>query len=365
MADVTRKGLLQPIDVHGLLAAREAGILTSSMPTGEMSAVEPSMRDQIAQWLATMISDDENRQRYVAQKAGGAMDLVPGLGAAVGGDEAGRDIGAGNYLSGGLGLAMSAIPGAKAAKKGIKAFHASPHDFDAFDMSKIGTGEGTQMEGRGLYFGQAPDVADFYQESTVKDLMARKANDAQPMHPDQRRRMVDDIVKIIEDEGVSALDEYEPPRGFGKAWGAAVTEAKKVGGTKGTRYEVNINADIADFYDLDKPLNQQPPHLIDAINRVGRKPEFALDRIPDDAKRFDLAPLFKNDAAVEDLKRHGVPGLKYWDQFSRQEGDGTKNLVVFDDKIIDIVSKYGIAGALGAGMISQQMAEQLQSQGYT
>ena len=61
MADVTRKGLLQPIDVQGLLAARDMGLL-GSMPTGEMSAVDPSMRDQIAWWLGSMVSDDPRRQ---------------------------------------------------------------------------------------------------------------------------------------------------------------------------------------------------------------------------------------------------------------------------------------------------------------
>ena len=40
----------------------------------------------------------------------------------------------------------------------------------------------------------------------------------------------------------------------------------------------------------------------------------------------------------------------------------SRNYVVFSDEIIDIVKKYGIAGALGAGLITQQMADQLQAQ---
>jgi hypothetical protein len=36
--------------------------------------------------------------------------------------------------------------------EGIKAFHGSPHDFDKFDMSKIGTGEGAQAYGHGHVF---------------------------------------------------------------------------------------------------------------------------------------------------------------------------------------------------------------------
>ena len=35
---------------------------------------------------------------------------------------------------------------------GIVAYHGSPHSFDQFDTSKIGTGEGEQAYGHGLYF---------------------------------------------------------------------------------------------------------------------------------------------------------------------------------------------------------------------
>jgi hypothetical protein len=44
------------------------------------------------------------------------------------------------------------------------AFHGSPHIFDAFDMSKIGSGEGAQSYGHGLYFAEAPGVAKSYQD---------------------------------------------------------------------------------------------------------------------------------------------------------------------------------------------------------
>src|SRR5262245_55536961 len=34
---------------------------------------------------------------------------------------------------------------------GLTAYHGSPHSFDAFDIGKIGTGEGAQAYGHGLY----------------------------------------------------------------------------------------------------------------------------------------------------------------------------------------------------------------------
>jgi hypothetical protein len=47
-----------------------------------------------------------------------------------------------------LGNKIGALPDA------ITTYHGSPHDFDEFDMSKIGTGEGAQAYGRGLYFAE-------------------------------------------------------------------------------------------------------------------------------------------------------------------------------------------------------------------
>src|SRR5690349_16750001 len=48
----------------------------------------------------------------------------------------------------------------------IRAFHGSPHVFDAFDASKIGTGEGAQAYGHGLYYAESPEVAASYRNST-------------------------------------------------------------------------------------------------------------------------------------------------------------------------------------------------------
>ena len=47
----------------------------------------------------------------------------------------------------------------------IKAYHGTPHEFDRFDMSKIGTGEGAQAYGYGLYFAENPEVSEGYRKS--------------------------------------------------------------------------------------------------------------------------------------------------------------------------------------------------------
>ena len=47
-------------------------------------------------------------------------------------------------------------------QKPIKAYHGSPHDFEKFDIGKMGSGEGFQAYGRGIYFAEAEDVAKGY-----------------------------------------------------------------------------------------------------------------------------------------------------------------------------------------------------------
>lgn len=45
---------------------------------------------------------------------------------------------------------------------GMTVFHGSPYKFDKFDMSKIGTGEGAQAYGHGLYLAEAKGVGTEY-----------------------------------------------------------------------------------------------------------------------------------------------------------------------------------------------------------
>ena len=54
---------------------------------------------------------------------------------------------------------------------GAIVWHGSPHKFDKFDSSKIGTGEGAQAYGHGLYFAESPEVAGQY-AANVKDMGA-------------------------------------------------------------------------------------------------------------------------------------------------------------------------------------------------
>jgi hypothetical protein len=66
------------------------------------------------------------------------------------------------------------------------------------------------------------------------------------------------------------------------------------------------------------------------------------------------------DAATRALREAGIPGIKYLDQGSRGAGDGTRNYVVFDDKLVSILKRYGWAPgmAIPAAAMEEYEAEQ-------
>lgn len=251
---------------------------------------------------------------------------------------------------GGLGLLANflapgvRLPAVAPKPQGIRAYHGSPHDFDRFDMGKIGTGEGAQAYGHGLYFAEAENVARSYRDklSDNVDKVAARANFDRILKEIDETQKVDPSphrVKLRQDvqEAIARLDTIKPA---------------------GRMYEVNINADPERFLDWDKPLSGQSEAVSDAINRVGRDvAPYGLDRIPDDLRGVQMKNLLNNPDGVARLKELGIPGIRYKDAMSRGAADGTSNYVVFDADLISILRKYGLlppAAAAGASMMEQQ-----------
>lgn len=59
-------------------------------------------------------------------------------------------------------------------------------------------------------------------------------------------------------------------------------------------------------------------------------------------RRDDWQDALKRPETVEALRDAGIPGIKYLDQQSRAAGQGSRNYVVFDDSLIEIVAKDGV-----------------------
>ena len=56
-------------------------------------------------------------------------------------------------------------------KAGFKAYHGTPYRFDEFDLEKIGTGEGAQAYGYGLYFAEAADTSRAYRQNLSRNMV--------------------------------------------------------------------------------------------------------------------------------------------------------------------------------------------------
>lgn len=237
------------------------------------------------------------------------------------------------------------LPAMAPKPTGIRAYHGSPHDFDRFDISKIGTGEGAQAYGRGLYFAENEGVARSYRDAlsdNVDKIAARarfhrilnEIDQAQRTDPSSHR------VKLRADvEAAMARLEEIPPAG--------------------RMYEVNIKADPDQFLDWDKPLAEQGPKVREVIQKMAPSDlDYFLQRgknLPGGGEGRDFlyalrSKLLKGtDEAVAAIHEAGIPGIKYLDQQSRVAGHGSRNYVVFDDKLIEILRKYGLLPPVAAG----------------
>ena len=277
----------------------------------------------------------------------------------------------------------------------IKAYHGSPHDFDRFDISKTGTGEGASAYGQGLYFAENPNVAEEYRRSLARPT---------PENPEWRLRgepiavgtphwSIAGALEGAPKEGRSGdmtaflqkrIQELDEHAKFAKkVYGddtanMYVAQADKLRSIRpgdlthhqpGRTYEVNIHADPKDLLDWDAPLSQQSEKVQKQLpTRAMREWDYRPENLTGagllNATR-GIARRFGGNKMAEDiLKERGIPGIKYLDQMSRGAKEGTRNFVMFDDKLIEIVKKYGIAGAVSAGLINQAQAAQMQQQGY-
>jgi hypothetical protein len=289
---------------------------------------------------------------------------------------------------------------------GIKAFHSSPHDFERFDLSKIGTGEGAQAYGHGLYFAENPKVSgaggEYWNQFARRNFMG----------PDIDPTMVHAVQVLEANKGdraaaLAAMDRIltNKPTGYSPERISAVRDLLASDRQVGPRtYEVNIKADPAQMLDWDKPLAQQGETVQGLASRFGIRPDdFDVTKGAAFYRKVGdfLGPTGKtanfNASASEGLAGQGIPGIKYLDEGSRisspsqiqaireniahreallaeRPGDPTNtkwlaeyqdmlkraenptsNYVVFDPANIDILRKYGIAGAAAAPVVGAAM----------
>ena len=244
---------------------------------------------------------------------------------------------------------------------GFTAYHGSPYSFDRFDTSKIGTGEGAQAYGHGLYFAENEGVARSYRDTLSGGTLTY---DGGPLGTPGGVSL-DGSIKARINQGMTPQDALKDTLGtmrhMGK--GSFVDEAERAWSNPdllryeknpGSMYEVNIAADPAHFLDWDKPLSEQSQHVQDALAKL--EPNLYHPSSGDYDPRepgymaYNRLGHSRDPVAVSQaLRDAGIPGIRYLDQGSRGAGDGTSNHVIFDANTLAILRKYGIAGLMAGG----------------
>lgn len=241
----------------------------------------------------------------------------------------------------------------------ITAYHGSPHQFDAFSLSKMGTGEGAQAYGWGLYFAESEKVARAYQKELTQMRVgaghrALGAADGDVDAAIAKATAEIDRLNAIPNAG-GDVARRDSMVSIQRTKIEELTRLKETGAmSEGSMYQVRIRADKDAMLDWDKPLREQPEAVQDAFLSVrakGNAEEMAALKASDDwmgrsigSQMTDLQhpSLYgSGQAASQALAEAGIPGIKYLDAGSRGAGDGSRNFVIFDDKLIGIESRNG------------------------
>lgn len=323
---------------------------------------------------------------------------------------------------------------------GIIAFHGSGADFDEFKLEKIGTGEGNQAFGYGLYFTEKEDIAKFYRDSVgagnevtykgkvIQDLDQDFADENNIAHMAGQQETPEDMQRVVADEvrrtrnnlaGIEqsikdfqqnpdvyplkfhgmeiSMETAEKQRDFlQRRLDAALEVQDNIGQIEtkpaGTMYEVSLHVNSDELIDYDKTFDEQSAFVQGAILKVldevnlddamnmgidvfsppyNGNEEMALQATKQAMLENFAVVRFLNDWSVlrgaedsgeELLKKHGVKGVKY----KAQRGVGARNVpetgadnyVIFDDKLINIMKKYGIVGPVAVTAMKSKEQEE-------
>lgn len=257
------------------------------------------------------------------------------------------------------------------------AYHGTPHDFVRFSIDKIGTGEGNQAYGHGLYFAESKDIAKEYQRNVTAGtaqapVRSFKGEVLTPGTPEYHAATLmaspgrtlaavrREVAGWLKDARPDEVDHYQ---GVLDALNRADKKSDfKESAPKGKLYQVDIpDEHVANFLHWDRPLADQPKAmesirellLSDKVEQralddfgVDTREELAAQLLDSGSSGADvygsLTDVFRTDkAASAALDSVGVKGIKYLDGTSRGKGEGTHNLVVFDDKIVTLTHKDG------------------------
>jgi hypothetical protein len=210
----------------------------------------------------------------------------------------------------------------------LDVYHGTRHRFPAteanplgeFDASKIGTGEGSQAFGHGIYLAENPQIAQEYVFHPLKNVFLNKRGDflrERVLQKQSDSQILQDYMSAYNETFEEAVKDLQ--------------SIKKLANEFASFYKADLPDEMIDrMLDYDKPINEQSPVVLAALEKAGINTQSTA-----------LAgPMAKGQE--RHLAKHGIPGIKYFDAASRGDGGaGTRNFVVFpgEEKKVRILER--------------------------
>lgn len=259
------------------------------------------------------------------------------------------------------------------------AWHGTPHKFSKFSLEHVGSGEGAQAVGWGLYFASSREVSEWYRtrlspsadawyddvwegatayvDETLTDLLEDISNptpqDLKNLALDEAReaenaaegrgavKFAGRIIKRIKSLDANKFMVKDGKLFYGdKAYADALNDP-------GQLYRVDI-PDDSDLLIWDKPLSEQSEKVKAAALRffdtVGEEPNLRLrgesfyDTVGNYMARHDTEN--KDKDASEYLRSIGIPGHRYPEGLLGGGGKGGYNYVIYDDEAVKILETF-------------------------
>lgn len=247
------------------------------------------------------------------------------------------------------------------------AWHGSPHDFDTFDLGAIGTGEGNQAHGWGLYFAKNREVAQAY-----KDVLG--IDSVEIISGDTQYRLNDDI-EWYDNKTKSIVDAESP---LSMALTTLSEEGESTKAIKNLTDFINSKKDNKSDYalaqikraeqaiqllkdnhfdthqwntmfEVDIPENEHLLNEQKSIEEQSHTVKKAISKISNEINSSVLnnsnlsgkefykllsKELGGDRLASKYLNEHGIKGITY------EGAEDGRCYVVFDDKAIKVIKKY-------------------------
>ena len=238
----------------------------------------------------------------------------------------------------------------------IRVFHGSPYEFENFSMGNIGTGEGAQAYGYGLYFAESPEIARSYRDQLSQSggsIGGRPIMDDYNSIIERADRLPPAAAQIeydkaafledleLTDDIAESISRIENPEVAKWARSEVAPQFKPAGYS----YEANLNVTIDDLLDYDELLSDQPDAILNKLRNTDwfEFAEESLDLdLADNPTGGDLLKWLSQDYNPQEVSQIlsgiGIKGTKYFDANSRNRGNNqerTSNYVIFDDSLID------------------------------